>query len=381
MQIRINTLFRPALFLLLIFSQSLTAFGQEAEGVRIEGTILDVDTSEPLVGAHVFLASRLQGTTTDFNGRFVIENVLPGSYKVVASIIGYESRSVVLDVTPDQVPGDIAILLKAAVYELDGLVVEDTQPKEWKKQLARFEELFLGTSTNAKESLIVNNYVLSFKEEEDFFEAFASEALQIENNNLGYKLTFVLDQFKYDIQQGLKFTLGTWRFVEMESKDRREVHKWEKQRELTFKGSLQHLLWAMVHLRTDQEGFDLLRDKSNQALSPEQFLTKYHPLDERTILRRTKKPYEYKMAFRDYIRVYYERKGDRAKLFEKRKSPPAEQLSYMKMNRVGEITIHESGYLYTPMGVSSSVTVFGHLASRGVADLLPQEYSLLRDEL
>lgn len=368
------------LFFLLLFMIAVPCLGQQAGYQQISGTILDVETNEPLAGVNVFLASRLQGSTTDRNGRFVLESVLPGSYKVVASIIGYDSEFVLIEVLPDQPPTNVAIRLTPIVYELEGVTVVSEEPKEWRKQLARFEELFLGTSSNAKETQIVNDYVLSFREEDGIFEAFASEPLEIENHGLGYNLTFILDQFRHDEEEALKYTLGTWRFEEMETTNRKLLTKWGKQREYVFKGSLQHLLWSMIHLKTDEEGFYLLRDSTDRAPYPETFLTKYYPLDERTILRRTKKQYEYKMAFRDYIRIYYERKGDRVRLFSKEKPPPAEQLSYMKMNRVGEATIHESGYLYSPAGVSSAVTVYGFLASRGVADLLPQEYSLQRND-
>ena len=367
--------------MMLALTTAIPSVAQDANSKRIEGTILDAQTLSPLGGVHVFLASRLQGTTTDANGKFVLENVLPGSYKVVASIIGYNPESVIIEILPDQEPGNVAIRLKSAVYELEGVTVVEEKPKQWKKQLERFEQLFLGTSYNAKESKILNDYVLSFRDEEGVFEAFASEPLEIENHGLGYELTFVLDQFRHEEEDQLKYTLGTWVFKEMEPKNEKQKKLWDEQREYMFKGSLQHLLWSMINLKTNEEGFFLLRDNSKFALAPEPFLRKYHPLDERTILRKTPKPYEFKMAFTDFIRVYYERTGDKVKLFSKRKPPPVEQLSYMKMNRSGEATVHESGYLYSPAGVASAITVFGYLASRGVADLLPQEYALQREAL
>ena len=369
--LRINTI----LFIAAILCGTESALGQNHD---LRGAIQDAETNEPLAGVHVFLASRLQGSTTDRDGRFVIENVQPGSYKVVASIIGYAPASVVVEILPDQEPGDIAIRLTPAVYEMEGVVVEETRPREWRRQFREFEQLFLGTSPNAKESEIVNEFALSFKQEDGKFEAFAREPLKITNKGLGYHVTFVLDQFTHDKEEGLKYTLGTWRFEEMEPENEKEAREWARRRELVFKGSLQHLLWSMIHLKTEEEGFQLLRDSSKYAVHPETFLTNYYPLNERTILRKSGQPYEYKMAFPDFIRIYFERSGDRIRLFG-RKAPPSEQLSYMKMNRQAEATVHESGYLYAPAGTSSAITVYGYLASRGVADLLPQEYALQRN--
>ena len=139
-------------FIVMLFGLTFPSQAQEVNTWRIEGTIVDAESLSPLAGVHVFLASRLQGTTTDGNGKFVLEEVLPGSYKVVASIIGYDSESVVVEILPDQEPGDVAIRLKPIVYELDGVTVVEDAPRQWKKHLSRFEELFLGTSSNAKET-------------------------------------------------------------------------------------------------------------------------------------------------------------------------------------------------------------------------------------
>lgn len=352
------------------------AWGQELQSV-LNGQVIDAESGEPLTGVHVFLSSRLQGTITNTNGEFRIEPVAPGSYKVVASIIGYESASERVDVLPGENKQVPDLRLKPVVYELDAVQVTASQPRLWKKRLARFNEYFLGTSENAKKSVIENAFVLSFQEENGTFEAFANEPLRIENRGLGYSLTFVLESFKQDETKGLRFTVGTWRFEALTPKNKKEFTYWERQREMTFKGSLQHLLWSMVHLRAESEGFTLLRDLSENTQSPELFLNRYAQLDLRTILRKSDVAYEYKMAFNDFIRVYYLRTGDKVKLFGKR--PPAEQLSYIKMNMDDEITIHESGYMYTPAGESGALTVFGYLASLGVADLLPQEYALARE--
>ena len=59
----------------------------------ISGKVVDGGTGEPLAGVHVFLSSRLQGATTDSEGSYQISQLTPGSYKVVASIIGYVSAS------------------------------------------------------------------------------------------------------------------------------------------------------------------------------------------------------------------------------------------------------------------------------------------------
>lgn len=341
----------------------------------ISGKILDAQSGEPLAGVHVFLSSRLKGTTTDANGQYKIEHLPRGSYKVVASIIGYVSGSQEIQVQAYQ-NVRLDIPLAPLVYELGGVEITGTQPREWKKQLKEFRQRFLGNSGNAKESQILNPYVLSFEDDGTIFQARAAEPLEIENLSLGYTLTFVLDQFVYNSAEDKRYTSGNWYFEEMEPETEEQEEGWVARREMAFKGSLQHLLWAMVNHRIDDEGFSILRDYSEGKNAPELFIHRYHPVHVEDIIAETTSPYEYEMAFDDFIRVYYVRDGEKGKLFRK-VTIPAEQLSYLRTT--GEkIVVHQSGYMYGSKALSGNLLVFGHLAELGVADLLPQEYPQLR---
>jgi len=368
-------LLRTSVFLSLWLMLPHFVFAQGTGNSMISGRVIDAQSGEPLAGVHVFLSSRLQGTTTDAEGKYKIGELTPGSYKVVASIIGYISASQEVQVREFQ-DVRMEIPLEAVVYELDGVEVTDTQPKEWKKQLKEFTERFLGSSGNAKESEILNPYVLSFKDNGTLFEALASEPLEIENRSLGYHVTFVLDYFLYNESEDKSYTNGTWYFEELEPKDEEERQEWEGRREVSFKGSLQHLLWAMVNGKIETEGFSILRDYSEGQEGPEIFLHRYHPVNVNDIISETEVAYEFEMTFDDFIRVYYLRAGEKGRIFKK-VLIPSEQLSYLKTT--GEkIVVHESGYMYGSRVESGNLLVYGHLASLGVADLLPQEYALIR---
>ncbi len=64
---------------------SLTIYAQ----TTITGTILDTDTSEPLIGASVYLKGTNTGTVTDMNGTFSLTTDKTGNSTVVASYVGY----------------------------------------------------------------------------------------------------------------------------------------------------------------------------------------------------------------------------------------------------------------------------------------------------
>ena len=75
------------LFLTLFFSTlSLTGFAQSG---KITGQIIDSETGEPLFGATVGIQGTTTGAITDFDGKYLILNVAPGTYTLEARYIGY----------------------------------------------------------------------------------------------------------------------------------------------------------------------------------------------------------------------------------------------------------------------------------------------------
>jgi outer membrane receptor protein involved in Fe transport len=58
---------------------------------KISGYVLDDATGEPLAGANVLIKNTTMGAATNAEGFYVILNIPPGEYEVVASYIGYAS--------------------------------------------------------------------------------------------------------------------------------------------------------------------------------------------------------------------------------------------------------------------------------------------------
>ena len=80
------------LCIILLFSMTTTYAGQ------VEGYVYDGYSNEPLPGVNVRIGDSL-GTGTDINGRFVIDNVPPGTWTVRTQYIGFydDSASVRID--------------------------------------------------------------------------------------------------------------------------------------------------------------------------------------------------------------------------------------------------------------------------------------------
>lgn len=88
--------------LLALFSLPIWLAAQTG---KITGKIVDEVTQEPIPFANVVVEGTQNGTATDFDGKFTIENVTPGYVKLDVSVVGYERKlSEDIYVTPSKTP-------------------------------------------------------------------------------------------------------------------------------------------------------------------------------------------------------------------------------------------------------------------------------------
>lgn len=76
------------LFIILVFIVFHTSILAQTTGT-ITGTVKDDKTGEPLIGATVILEGTNLGSATNFDGRFVINNIPTKTYNVKASFVGF----------------------------------------------------------------------------------------------------------------------------------------------------------------------------------------------------------------------------------------------------------------------------------------------------
>lgn len=90
---------------------------------KLVGRVVDKQTGEPLIGVNVFLEGTSLGATTDLEGHYIILNIPPGKYTVVAQYVGYR------EVRMENVPIKIDLTttrnfqLEEATLELDEAIV------------------------------------------------------------------------------------------------------------------------------------------------------------------------------------------------------------------------------------------------------------------
>jgi len=168
-------------FLLIILFASINAQS------IITGRVTDSRTGNPLVGVNIFFSRTTYGSTTDNNGFYTLDDIPPGRYELLVSMIGYklvkESFQIDTDIKIDR---DYKLISQP--IRMKEIVVSAKSNREWKKNYRRFKSAFLGMSWNAEDCRIMNDYVLSFNNNEHVLEAFASEPIIIENKALGYRV-------------------------------------------------------------------------------------------------------------------------------------------------------------------------------------------------
>ncbi len=114
------------LITILIFSViSTISFAQNG---KLVGKITDLETGEPLIGANVLISGTTMGAASDVNGYFIILNVPPNVYSIVAKYIGYKSVTKSNIEVSGNVTTEVDFALPPQSYELGAVEVVAPKP-------------------------------------------------------------------------------------------------------------------------------------------------------------------------------------------------------------------------------------------------------------
>lgn len=87
-----------AIILFIVTLMNITVL---AANSTLEGNVKDANTGEPLFGANVIIVGTSMGAVSDAHGKYKIQNVIPGFYKIRASYIGYVCPEIELTINED----------------------------------------------------------------------------------------------------------------------------------------------------------------------------------------------------------------------------------------------------------------------------------------
>ena len=90
---------------------------------NIEGSVIDRRTKEPLAGVNIVVLGSIRGASTDVEGKFTIDNLPIGTYRLEISYIGYTTQKITDIIVMHNKPAIVNIELNEEVIESEKIVV------------------------------------------------------------------------------------------------------------------------------------------------------------------------------------------------------------------------------------------------------------------
>lgn len=216
------------------------------------GTVVDLRDGKPLAGATVYLDKTTKATSTDEQGRFTLQNLPSGNYRLVVTHLGYESAFV--DVR-ERSAHRFRVELEPRKIILNEVTVQAESRRA--EYFPLFSFFFLGN--NGKECTVGNpkSLYLHYDNTTYRLSAEAREPLVIENRLLGYRVYYDLQSFSH--YPGRTSYSGFTRFEPMKASGSKEERTWAANRKAAYEGSFNHFMRSVAENRFVQEGFIVKR--------------------------------------------------------------------------------------------------------------------------
>ena len=95
---------------------------------KIVGKVTERKSGEPVIGVSVVLQGTRTGASTDYEGDYIIGNVLPGTYNLMVSSVGYKTATIQNVVVKIDLTTTIDVKMDETVVEGDVVVIEAERP-------------------------------------------------------------------------------------------------------------------------------------------------------------------------------------------------------------------------------------------------------------
>ncbi len=341
-----------------------------AQTCTIFGKVIDAKTQEPIPFANVFLNNTTLGVASDVEGVFVLKNIRqPSTHELIVSFVGYQTHKTRISLTNTELNLGI-IRLQPSEVQLNTVEIKGTKDVQWEKKIKKFKKIFLGDDPIASQCNITNAWVINFQDESDGNNliATASQPIEIENNALGFKVTFYLTRFvanptAYIIQ-------GDARFEPLQSNDFKVVRQWDLNREKSYFGSSQHLFKAMLEHRIHGEGFNLYAtvagfEKTRSSLFSYDLGKGLIELDTVKIYEPITQKDVYRIEWKGTIEAHYRKSKVKTVVYQDIHYP----VSWISAKK-GYVLINRDGIPMNP----SDIVLSGAMTDNRVANMLPLDY-------
>ncbi len=228
----------------------------------ITGKVTDKISGEALPSVNVFLANTSIGTSSGADGTFRLQNIPEGKYDLIASSVGYKPYFLPVDLS-NKSNGftqeiKLNIQLEAEVKELSEITVR-ADTTNWTRNYNDFVRLFLGETRLSANCKITNPRVLHFYMDprDRVLVAHSKLPLEIINSALGYKITYYLYQFEYNLRSGTLMVFGVPLFEDLPTTKERILKKRQRERKKAYEGSVVHFMRSLYRNKLKVNGFEM----------------------------------------------------------------------------------------------------------------------------
>lgn len=217
------------------------------------------DNGLPIEGVKVFINNSETGTLTNNEGRFTLK--IPNTIQqleLVSTAPKFYTAKEILNAGENN--GLVEITLKP-----DNVSIADENTKESSKQWKMFQKALLGDpndllgKTQFPEScVILNPEVVHFAYSDNKnLLATANKPLVIDNNALGYKITYQLNKFEHNFKEAL--ISGDKFFEKLTPTDEKQELLWKKNQLKIYQESLRYFLQSLSQKKLKENGFAVFK--------------------------------------------------------------------------------------------------------------------------
>lgn len=314
---------------------------------QISGVVKDIQSQEPLKHAVVFINNTSLFTETNDRGEFTLNGIAPGFADLSIYKEGYQLFKNSIRIQVDKI---YKLNLPLTRQEEKSKAVKAKIDDEYKKNQQWFERGFFGTTQNAASCKIVNLKSISFSRTGDVLGVSASEPIEVENQALGYRITYFLQGFDAGVES--VNVQGLIQFDTLSTKDPLQRETWERNRLKAYWGSERHLFKALVEGKWRDQGFDLFDEQGK-------------PLRLDSLVGPGKIPGYYKIGLTGKTKVRYQIEEGTSGI---QATDREGQVSWIVPNGAIEVSI--DGILFN----TRSVEITGRMSVDKLADMLPLNY-------
>lgn len=223
------------------------------------GKVVEAGTAKPIVSASVFIGNSSAGTMTDEGGNFLLRKLPTGKFLLVVTSVGYETFSKQLE--SSKIPASLTVELVHKTAALEEVVVSAAEKNGWINWGDLFIENFIGQSAYARDCHIKNPAVLRFRNsiKNNTLKVWSEEPLVIENNALGYTISYDLHEFTYSFTDHSVAYSGFPLFTEMMNNNKKAAGRIKENRKKVYAVSLLHFIRSLYNNTIPEEGFRIVR--------------------------------------------------------------------------------------------------------------------------